>query len=153
MCQLEFVNAIETLWRHTTALGTTKKQIHVQLPWAKTEICQILKGSQTEVKKPQNKFADYCGWICNRNILRYKFGKQLQANQQSYYFNSFNIFSPNPTKQSNTLKQFVDKLPTNCLSVLDHFVELALKGLTINSPKTFNFYILRDSSFGMFETP
>ena len=34
------------------------------------------------------------------------------------------------TKQSNTLKQFVGKLPTNCLSVLDHFVGLALKRLT-----------------------
>ena len=27
------------------------------------------------------------------------------------------------------LKQFVGKLPTNCLSVFDHFVKLALKGL------------------------
>ena len=27
------------------------------------------------------------------------------------------------------LKQFVGKLPTNCLSVFDHFVGLALKGL------------------------
>ena len=34
-----------------------------------------------------------------------------------------------PTKWSNTLKQFVGKLPTNCLSVFDHFVILALKGL------------------------
>ena len=34
----------------------------------------------------------------------------------------------NPTKSSNTLKQFVDNLP-NCLSVFDHFVGLALKGL------------------------
>ena len=32
-------------------------------------------------------------------------------------------------KSSNTLKQFVCKLPTNCLSVFDHFVRLALKGL------------------------
>ena len=32
-------------------------------------------------------------------------------------------------KWSNTLKQFVGKLPTNCLSVFDHFVGLALKGL------------------------
>ena len=36
----------------------------------------------------------------------------------------------NPTKWSNTLKQFVGKLPTNCLSVFDHFVKLLLKGLT-----------------------
>ena len=33
-------------------------------------------------------------------------------------------------KWSNTLKQFVGDLPTNCLRVLDHFVGLALKGLT-----------------------
>ena len=29
------------------------------------------------------------------------------------------------------LKQFVGNLPTNCLSVFDHFVGLALKGLSI----------------------
>ena len=40
-----------------------------------------------------------------------------------------NPLSTNPTKWSNTLKQFVGKPPTN-LSVFDHFVGLALKGLT-----------------------
>ena len=40
-----------------------------------------------------------------------------------------NPLSANPTKWSNTLKQFVVNLPTNCLSVFDHFVKLALKGL------------------------
>ena len=39
-----------------------------------------------------------------------------------------NLLSANPTKWSNTLKQFVGKLPKNCLSVFDHFVGLALKG-------------------------
>ena len=34
-------------------------------------------------------------------------------------------------KWSNTLKQFVGKLPTNCLSVFDYFVGLALKGLML----------------------
>ena len=33
-----------------------------------------------------------------------------------------NPLSTNFTKWSNTLKQFVDKLPTNCLRVFDHFV-------------------------------
>ena len=42
-----------------------------------------------------------------------------------------NPLSTNFTKWSNKLKQFVAKLPTNCLSVFDHFVKLALKGLTI----------------------
>ena len=40
-----------------------------------------------------------------------------------------NPLSANTTKWSNTLKQFVGKLPTNYLSVFDHFVGLALKRL------------------------
>ena len=40
-----------------------------------------------------------------------------------------NPLSANPTKWSNTLKQFVGNLPTNRLSVFDHFVGFALKGL------------------------
>ena len=43
---------------------------------------------------------------------------------------SLNPLNASPTKWPNTLKQFVGKLPTNCLSVFDHFVKLALKGLT-----------------------
>ena len=42
-------------------------------------------------------------------------------------------FSVNFTKWSNTLKQFVGSLPTNCLSVFAHFVGLALKGLIKNA--------------------
>ena len=34
-------------------------------------------------------------------------------------------------KRANTLKQFVRQQPTNSLSVFDHFVELALKGLNV----------------------
>ena len=41
----------------------------------------------------------------------------------------FNPLSANPTKWSNTLKQFVGNWQTNCLSVFDHFVILALKRL------------------------
>ena len=40
-----------------------------------------------------------------------------------------NPLSANFTKWSNTLKQFVDNLPMNCLSVFDHFVKLVLQGL------------------------
>ena len=42
-----------------------------------------------------------------------------------------NPLNANPTKWPNTLKQFIGKLPTICLSVFDHFVKLALKGLSI----------------------
>ena len=41
----------------------------------------------------------------------------------------FNPLSAKATKWSNTLKQFHGKLPTNCVSVFDHFVGLVLKGL------------------------
>ena len=44
---------------------------------------------------------------------------------------SINPSIANPTKWPNTLKQFVDKLLTNCLSVFDRFVKLALKGLNM----------------------
>ena len=43
-------------------------------------------------------------------------------------FDDFNPLSANPTKWSNTRKPFVGNFPTNCLSVLDYFGGLALKG-------------------------
>ena len=42
---------------------------------------------------------------------------------------NFNPLNANPEKWSNTLKQIVGNLPTICLSVFDHFMNLALKGL------------------------
>ena len=47
------------------------------------------------------------------------------------FYKLFNVLRANPTKWSNTLKQFVGNLPTNCLCVFDYFVGLALKGLTL----------------------
>ena len=44
---------------------------------------------------------------------------------------SINPLSVNPEKWSNTLKQIVGNLPTICLSVFDHFMNLALKGLKV----------------------
>ena len=49
---------------------------------------------------------------------------------QKYF--CFNPLSANLTKWPNTLKQFVGNLPTNCLSVFGHFVNLALKRLNSN---------------------
>ena len=45
------------------------------------------------------------------------------------WLSSLKPLSAKITKWSNTLKQFVGNLPTNFLSVFDHFVGLALKGL------------------------
>ena len=52
---------------------------------------------------------------------------------QKYFswWNGFNPLNANPTKWWSTLKQFVDNLPTNYLSVFDQLVKLALKGLRL----------------------
>ena len=50
---------------------------------------------------------------------------------------AFNPLSANPRKWSNTLKQFVSNLATNCLSVFDHFVILVPKRLILMSEKYF----------------
>ena len=68
----------------------------------------------------------------SRNIPKvnvWKFQVHRHYDEQSYTF--FNSLSANSTKWSNTLKQFVEILPTNFLSVFDHFVGLALKGLRV----------------------
>ena len=49
---------------------------------------------------------------------------------KTYFLNIFlNALSANPTKWSNTLKQFAGNLTTNCLSVFDEFAGLARNGL------------------------
>ena len=47
----------------------------------------------------------------------------------TYKLSELYPLSANPTKWSNTLKQFVAKLPMKSLSVFDHFAGLALIGL------------------------
>ena len=54
--------------------------------------------------------------------------KQLKNNMEI-----INPLSTNPIKWSNTLKQFVSILPTNCLSVSEHFLKLAFKGLILHT--------------------
>ena len=60
-----------------------------------------------------------------KNYLRHW---KILVRKSSIYF-LFNLLSANPTKWSNTFKQFAGNLPTNCLSVSDHFLGLALKWL------------------------
>ena len=62
------------------------------------------------------------------NITKQEMKEMLILCTKNVHF-TFNPLSANLTKWPNTLKQFVGKLPTNCLSVFDHFVGLALKGL------------------------
>ena len=48
-----------------------------------------------------------------------------------------NPLSTNPRKWSNTVNQFVGCQPTNCLSVFDHFMGLALRGLRDREVKNY----------------
>ena len=60
----------------------------------------------------------------------------MLKNGQTY----FNPLSAKFIKWPNTLKQFVGKLPTNCLSVFDHIVGLALKRLKTCRVNTARFF-------------
>ena len=77
----------------------------------------VFKKTHTEVfclnKIPAQEFFDD---ICN---IFNSFSREDIWNTNKF---DVNPLSANFTKWSNTLKQFVGKFPTNCLSVFDHFV-------------------------------
>ena len=60
----------------------------------------------------------------NRSAL-----KTSKNTKLTIHFIIYNSLGTKFIKWSNTLKQFVGKLPMNCLIVLDHFVGLARKGI------------------------
>ena len=84
----------------------------------------ILKGLQSQF------LIDFFFWCAP--IARVK-ARQALYWVDSRFFSKrvINPLSANPTKWPDTLKQFVGNLPTNCVSVFDHFVKLKLKGLTV----------------------
>ena len=66
-------------------------------------------------------------YLCHSN--EFLLVKLSYNNKKCIPWASFNPLSTNLKKWSNTLKQFVGNLPTSYLSVFDHFVVLAHKGL------------------------
>ena len=70
---------------------------------------------------------------CQYQMMESSFGHQDCGNYFLFEMGSlswiFNPLSANPTEWPNTLKQFVGYSSTHCLSVFDHFVGSALKGL------------------------
>ena len=91
------------------------------------------ENCETDVVNDNEPILNYINKFRNRPSI--KVVKSRKKEEQSFTFNYvsyedvLNALSANFTKWSNTLKQFFGKLPTNCLSVFDHFVGLALKGL------------------------
>ena len=116
-----FINKHSAIWpNHLTIWPTFLESFYVY------DIA--LRGLQIK-KTPYTKISSTGFKESWKSILRKSqlelFNKLIEENA----FNFFNSLNANYTKWSNTLKQFVGKLSTNCLSVFDHFVKLALKGL------------------------
>ena len=78
--------------------------------------------------------------ICNWSFI-FSFYLIFPLRNTNFIHITINPLSANLTKWSNTIKQFVGKLPTNCLSVIDHFVRLALKGLRQCHGEFWYFYL------------
>ena len=88
----------------------------------------------------------FCDFACNNDILVYHLRSLLFPDNVFFsweqkellagdIFDLINPLSAKFIKWSNTLKQFVGNLPTNCLSVFYHFMNLALKGLILHYTK------------------
>ena len=93
-----------------------------------------------------------CSVIYFFMFIVFNLNKYMQAKIFSFKKNSIkiliiNFLSAKITKWSNTLKQFVSNLLTNCLSAFDQFVGLALKGLREISKYLIHFFYMRYSLF------
>ena len=93
--------------------------------WSRSrkEYFQSLQKRQKWTSRRRNFRVDDIAMLKQSDVPRnqWSMGRVIDVNPLSAKF----------TKWSNTLKQFPGKLPTNCLSVFDHFVGLTLKGLTM----------------------
>ena len=67
------------------------------------------------------------------------------------YIENLNPLSANFIKWADTLKQFVSKLSTKCLSVFDLFVGLALKGLKLLSFSAAKVHCVSDNEKPLWE--
>ena len=82
-------------------------------------------GTNSDIKEKLKLRRNVFGLLHKINYY-FLFGSDSGLHFASYRINPV---STNPTKWSNTLKQLNCKLPTNCLSMLDHFAGLAFNGL------------------------
>ena len=100
----------------------------------------LTKGERTALKELNERDdiviteADNVGAVVIIDVKDYTREAECQLKNKDNY-DRLNPLSANFTNWSNTLKQFVGNFPTNCLSVFDHFVGLAFKGLNIIQQK------------------
>ena len=102
-----------------TELASPRKTLVMEAPFMQN--CMLKVGIFIKAKLCHWGFAlELCELYQNSGSLEPVSQKRTTA---------FNPLSSNPTKWSNTLKQFVGNLPTNCMTLFECFVKLALKGL------------------------
>ena len=77
----------------------------------------------------------------NDLLISHWANRSAKATAKHKMGNLFNPLSANPTKWSNTLKQLVGNLPTNCLGVFKHFVGLTLTGLRLCSTSMMEYFL------------
>ena len=95
-------------------------------PWICCEIRLNLENIDISINEDDFKLF----FSLHLSIYKNCFEQKLRG-LSKFWWTNFNPLSTNLTKWSHMLKQFVGKLPTNCLNVFDHFVGLALKELKI----------------------
>ena len=120
------------IWHWIIAITETSRKIVGKLrairPWAWPSKVSIKTIALTE-----SEFQRRLRNIFDFNHLFFQALFKIRIN------NKVNPLSANIPKWSNTPKQFVRKLPTNCLSLFDHFVGLALKEFSYKSHLYFIF--------------
>ena len=89
----------------------------------------VVKKAQKSVSQKENLNLKTIKTVTNELKLKKNNLEKNNLEKNEIVVDCLNPLSANLTTWSNTLQQFVGILPTNCFSVFDHFVKLALKGL------------------------
>ena len=80
----------------------------------------IYAGSFNEEEKKATILVEFS--LTNQDMPHFLKSHEMSSQDFTQYLMTINPLSANPTKWSDTLKKFLSKFPTNCLSVFDHFV-------------------------------
>ena len=116
-----------------TRVGITKNFIENKLWWEGPEFLKLNKEQMFQFSIPESNFdtevrkASSTCLSLNAEKVTCNMNNVIDFNRYSNYDKVLNPLIANPTKWPDTLKKFVGKLATNCLSVFDHFVKLVLK--------------------------
>ena len=80
----------------------------------------IYAGSFNEEEKKATILVEFS--LTNQDMPHFLKSHEMSSQNFTQDLMKINPLSANPPKWSDTLKKFVSKFPTNCLSVFDHFV-------------------------------